>query len=933
MLNTYPTWPLLFLAICSTWLPNEAMAQSLDRVPFQDQELWVNGSNVAWVNFARDVGPGPTNLPVFREMFRELHQAGGNSLRFWLHTTGATSPEFSGELVVGPGEDTIDDLLDILNAAWDQEIGLMLTLWGHDMLRTTIDPVLTARNKRLLTDPSALEAYISNALIPMVEAVGNHPALLAWEVFNEPEGISIEHGWSDRVKVPMADIQRVTNRIAGAIHRAVPEAKVTTGAHGMYANSDVTLNKGRNTEPTAAIPASLREHMISKYGALTESQMKERLFAGARAQSFNYYRDDRLVAAGGDVDGTLDFYTIHYYDWAQTAGSPFHKDYSDWQLDKPMIIAEFFMIDTFGVEWEDLYETLFRRGYAGAMSWQWYDTWARGNESWPRTLANTATMAALAPEAVDIVTPGPDIHFFTVTRREIEPGDSVTLSWRVSNAEQVLLNGTTVEAESSLEIFPEQSTTYTLQTSGEGITRSDSLNVAVLPPSEINRAMGQPSSASSGESGPNSDPSLAFDGNTASRWSSVYDDNQWIQVDLGRSVDVEHIELRWEVAFAKEYDILLSFDGKNWRTVHEERDGDGGIDAISLSQPSPGRFVRLSALTRGTAWGFSLWEMGIYGLISAEQPPIVAIVSPDEGGVYQVGDQVTIALDVSDDNDNISSVDVIMNGETVQSLSQVPYQFDWSAPAGGGEFELYAVARDSTGLSFQSSSVSIVVLGANLVSRYEMEATDLTGAFQIISEGGFSANPFVSITGSTSATLYPVTTLQAGSHDLGVRFRLTDQPVSAQIRVNGLPAGLIAFDAAPGVWDLATRSVQLRAGDNRIDLLLPKDIDLDYVEIAPPGLYVSVQDQPEIPCSDGPELFPNPVREYFELECVPLENQETTVSLIDIQGRILTTLYEGHWQGSHINRRFDLPELSSGLYFVRVHSKGVTKTVKMVVLR
>ena len=43
--------------------------------------------------------------------------------------------------------------------------------------------------KNLYYDDSKLQSYIDNALVPMVNGLKDHPALMAWEVINEPEGM------------------------------------------------------------------------------------------------------------------------------------------------------------------------------------------------------------------------------------------------------------------------------------------------------------------------------------------------------------------------------------------------------------------------------------------------------------------------------------------------------------------------------------------------------------------------------------------------------------------------------------------------------------------------------------------------------------------------------------------------------------------------
>ena len=101
------------------------------------------------------------------------------------------------------------------------------------------DTARMSANIHILTDTSYTNKYIKNCLIPMVQAVKGHPAIISWEVFNEPEGMSVEFGYSSDNHVPELDIERVCNLVAGAIHRTDPNALVTNGTHGLYAETDV----------------------------------------------------------------------------------------------------------------------------------------------------------------------------------------------------------------------------------------------------------------------------------------------------------------------------------------------------------------------------------------------------------------------------------------------------------------------------------------------------------------------------------------------------------------------------------------------------------------------------------------------------------------------------------------------------------------------
>ncbi|UNK69621.1 discoidin domain-containing protein [Microbacterium sp. H1-D42] len=133
--------------------------------------------------------------------------------------------------------------------------------------------------------------------------------------------------------------------------------------------------------------------------------------------------------------------------------------------------------------------------------------------------------------------------------------------------------------------------------------------------SQINLATGRPATASTSEWNPFTSykPSRAVDGSDSTRWAARdWDGNpQWLQVDLGESVPVERVTVNWERAAAKAWNVQLSDDGANWRTVWSTTTGDGGLDTATF-EPSSARYVRVTGTQRTTNWGYSIWELGVY---------------------------------------------------------------------------------------------------------------------------------------------------------------------------------------------------------------------------------------------------------------------------------------------------------------------------------
>jgi hypothetical protein len=125
-----------------------------------------------------------------------------------------------------------------------------------------------------------------------------------------------------------------------------------------------------------------------------------------------------------------------------------------------------------------------------------------------------------------------------------------------------------------------------------------------------NLALNKAATSSSNENS-GTTANLAVDGNTGTRWSSAFSDPQWLQVDLGATHNISQIVLNWEAAYGKAYQIQTSNDGTNWTTIYSTTTGAGGTETLNVS--GSGRYVRMYGTARGTVYGYSLWEFGVYG--------------------------------------------------------------------------------------------------------------------------------------------------------------------------------------------------------------------------------------------------------------------------------------------------------------------------------
>lgn len=152
---------------------------------------------------------------------------------------------------------------------------------------------------------------------------------------------------------------------------------------------------------------------------------------------------------------------------------------------------------------------------------------------------------------------------------------------------------------------------YTIRLSAASL--SACATVAVKAVSEANLALRKPTSASSSNGGNVS--GKANDGDRGTRWESLWNDGQWIQVDLLDCYIVDRMKIDWDPAAARKYRVLSSVDGEYWREIHATVSGKGGREELGIYPAQPARYLRLVCDQRlMPAYGVSVNEWEIYGL-------------------------------------------------------------------------------------------------------------------------------------------------------------------------------------------------------------------------------------------------------------------------------------------------------------------------------
>lgn len=239
----------------------------------------------------------------------------------------------------------------------------------------------------------------------------------------------------------------------------------------------------------------------------------------------------------------------------------------------------------------------------------------------------------------------------------------------------------------------------------------------------------------------------AVDGDPNTRWSSEFNDREWIAVDLGGKHQLTSLKLYWQNSYSEDYEVQTSYDGVTWTTIETVNGSDGGLDSLSLS--GHGRYLRVAGSSRATNWGHSLWELEAYGYASAtgggysggnpggddggdeggdsgdsdnggadpvvdtEAPTVpVNLISQEQGAV-----SIGLQWGESTDNEGVLSYEIYRNGEKVAELVAPVTEYVDASLAPATEYDYQVRASDASGnWSTLSDVMSVSTVEASVIN-------------------------------------------------------------------------------------------------------------------------------------------------------------------------------------------------------------------------
>jgi len=197
-------------------------------------------ANYPWLNYGRDFGQSPwgyfgVGLTESQDAvagdFARMKSAGVSVVRWFLLCDGRSGIRYENGIPAGADEFLLKDVAAALKIAAQCGLKICFSLFDFHWLQVPASTAFDASfpGRGALQFAGGREALLQRILIPLFRAFRGHPALLAWEIANEPEwGIREFHPFPNAA-LSLANARAFFSEIAAAI-REDAQAPATLGS-------------------------------------------------------------------------------------------------------------------------------------------------------------------------------------------------------------------------------------------------------------------------------------------------------------------------------------------------------------------------------------------------------------------------------------------------------------------------------------------------------------------------------------------------------------------------------------------------------------------------------------------------------------------------------------------------------------------------------
>jgi len=214
-------------------LPHPSVPLCASPVPLRARrwppDTFAVGVNLPWVTYGCDFGASawfphgglaarPDALETYEGALDRFARDQQSIVRLFLLCDCRSGVCFDEDgLPAGLDESFLRDADAALDRAADRGLVIMPVLVDFHLCAAPCDVsgVRLGGHSRVLTDASARDAFLSLVVRPIVERYADHPAVAAWDLFNEPE-------WCMR-EVSFEDVRETLDALAGVVRSCAPQ--------------------------------------------------------------------------------------------------------------------------------------------------------------------------------------------------------------------------------------------------------------------------------------------------------------------------------------------------------------------------------------------------------------------------------------------------------------------------------------------------------------------------------------------------------------------------------------------------------------------------------------------------------------------------------------------------------------------------------------